>query len=225
MRGGRRSRRPPRRVFHRPQIGNPRQSNTTEEGVMAQATEQGGTDGLTDQVSSKAQEAASAVQEKTSELREEGRTVCATSSTGDPRRRGPRRARSPRRSAGRATSWRARTTRPRSSSPPRRPTASSGSAATWSGRAGTRIFRDVEAFARQRPWMLAGLATIAGIAAARFVKASSEGRYQGNRARADAGARPVAAAGAADGSHEEGFGDEPRVVGADTAETMHGGPR
>jgi hypothetical protein len=37
--------------------------------------------------------------------------------------------------------------------------------------------RDVEGFARRRPWMLAGLGLLGGVAAARFVKASSEKRY------------------------------------------------
>lgn len=42
---------------------------------------------------------------------------------------------------------------------------------------GDEVMRDVEAFARRRPWMLAGLGMLAGLAAARFMKASSEQRY------------------------------------------------
>jgi hypothetical protein len=38
---------------------------------------------------------------------------------------------------------------------------------------GDEMLRDVESFARRRPWMLAGLGVLAGIAASRFVKASS----------------------------------------------------
>jgi ElaB/YqjD/DUF883 family membrane-anchored ribosome-binding protein len=48
-----------------------------------------------------------------------------------------------------------------------------------------QLIHDVEVFARKRPWMLAGLGTLAGLALARFVKASSEQRFgsfpQGNR--------------------------------------------
>jgi ElaB/YqjD/DUF883 family membrane-anchored ribosome-binding protein len=44
---------------------------------------------------------------------------------------------------------------------------------------GDEIVHDVEAFARRRPWALAGLGLVAGMAVARFVKASSEKRYAG----------------------------------------------
>jgi hypothetical protein len=44
-------------------------------------------------------------------------------------------------------------------------------------KSGDELLRDVETFARRRPWMLAGLGMLAGVAAARFVKASSEQRY------------------------------------------------
>ena len=39
------------------------------------------------------------------------------------------------------------------------------------------VLRDIETFARRRPWMLAGIGLVAGVAAARFTKASSERRY------------------------------------------------
>jgi hypothetical protein len=42
---------------------------------------------------------------------------------------------------------------------------------------GDDLMRDIETFARRRPWMLAGLGLLAGVAAARFIKASSEQRY------------------------------------------------
>ena len=44
-------------------------------------------------------------------------------------------------------------------------------------KSGDEFMRDVEGFARRRPWMLAGLGLLGGVAAARFVKASSEKRY------------------------------------------------
>jgi ElaB/YqjD/DUF883 family membrane-anchored ribosome-binding protein len=42
---------------------------------------------------------------------------------------------------------------------------------------GEDILRDAERFARQRPWLVAGVAAAAGFAASRFLKASSERRY------------------------------------------------
>ena len=44
-------------------------------------------------------------------------------------------------------------------------------------KSGDELMRDVESFARRRPWMLAGVGMLAGVAAARFMKASSEQRY------------------------------------------------
>jgi ElaB/YqjD/DUF883 family membrane-anchored ribosome-binding protein len=48
-------------------------------------------------------------------------------------------------------------------------------------KSGDDFMRDVEGFARRRPWMLAGLGLLGGVAAARFVKASSEKRYSAYR--------------------------------------------
>jgi ElaB/YqjD/DUF883 family membrane-anchored ribosome-binding protein len=42
---------------------------------------------------------------------------------------------------------------------------------------GAELVRDVEDFARRRPWIAAGVGLVAGIAASRFLKASSERRY------------------------------------------------
>jgi ElaB/YqjD/DUF883 family membrane-anchored ribosome-binding protein len=48
-------------------------------------------------------------------------------------------------------------------------------------RRGDEIMRDVESFARSRPWLIAGVGVLVGIAAARFLKASSEQRYGESR--------------------------------------------
>jgi hypothetical protein len=56
--------------------------------------------------------------------------------------------------------------------------------------------RDVESFARRRPWMLAGVGLLAGVAAARFIKASSEQRYSDSRALGPTGYSTSASAGA-----------------------------
>jgi ElaB/YqjD/DUF883 family membrane-anchored ribosome-binding protein len=42
---------------------------------------------------------------------------------------------------------------------------------------GDELMRDVEDFARRRPWIVAGMGLVAGLAASRFLKASSERRY------------------------------------------------
>jgi ElaB/YqjD/DUF883 family membrane-anchored ribosome-binding protein len=42
---------------------------------------------------------------------------------------------------------------------------------------GNELLGDAERFARQRPWLLAGIGLVAGIAASRMMKASSERRY------------------------------------------------
>jgi len=44
---------------------------------------------------------------------------------------------------------------------------------------GDGLLRDAEDLARRRPWMVAGIGLVAGLAASRFLKASSERRYDG----------------------------------------------
>jgi hypothetical protein len=44
-----------------------------------------------------------------------------------------------------------------------------------------RIMRDVENFARRRPWLSASAAVLVGFVASRFVKASSERRYEASQ--------------------------------------------
>ena len=53
---------------------------------------------------------------------------------------------------------------------------------------GGELVRDVEDFARRRPWTIAGIGLVTGLAASRFLKASSERRYAGS---AQAGRRPI----------------------------------
>lgn len=43
---------------------------------------------------------------------------------------------------------------------------------------GERLLRDVERFARQQPWLVAGGGAVLGFLAARFTKASSSRRYE-----------------------------------------------
>jgi ElaB/YqjD/DUF883 family membrane-anchored ribosome-binding protein len=51
---------------------------------------------------------------------------------------------------------------------------------------GDQMLRDAERFARQRPWLLAGIGLLSGLVASRMMNASSERRYQPRRTlRAD----------------------------------------
>jgi ElaB/YqjD/DUF883 family membrane-anchored ribosome-binding protein len=51
-------------------------------------------------------------------------------------------------------------------------------------RSGGELLRDAEDFARRRPWMVAGIGLAVGLAASRFLKASSERRYDSTPERA-----------------------------------------
>jgi ElaB/YqjD/DUF883 family membrane-anchored ribosome-binding protein len=46
---------------------------------------------------------------------------------------------------------------------------------------GDELLRDAERFARQRPWLLAGMGLFAGLVASRMMKASSEQRFESSR--------------------------------------------
>jgi hypothetical protein len=48
-------------------------------------------------------------------------------------------------------------------------------------KSGDELVRDIETFARKRPWMLAGLGLLSGVAAARLMKASSDQRSDSYR--------------------------------------------
>lgn len=43
---------------------------------------------------------------------------------------------------------------------------------------GDQMLRDAEAFARRRPWLIAGIGMFAGLIASRLIKASSESRFR-----------------------------------------------
>jgi len=94
-------------------------------------------------------------------------------------------------------------------------------------KSGDELMRDVERFARRRPWMLAGVGMLLGLAAARFVKASSERRYDENR---ESGWPTNSAATSPPGSRayrqvelpnaSSHLRDEPATVGADVSGTQ-----
>jgi ElaB/YqjD/DUF883 family membrane-anchored ribosome-binding protein len=94
-------------------------------------------------------------------------------------------------------------------------------------KSGDELMRDVERFARRRPWMLAGVGMLLGLAAARFVKASSERRYDENResgwptnsaATSPPGSRAYRQAELPNASSH--LRDEPATVGADVSGTQ-----
>jgi ElaB/YqjD/DUF883 family membrane-anchored ribosome-binding protein len=90
-------------------------------------------------------------------------------------------------------------------------------------KSGDELMRDVEKFARRRPWILAGLGMLAGVAAARFVKASSEQRKDENR-ETEWPTRPGARSSGSP-AHRQAelenasphLRDEPATVGADVS--------
>jgi ElaB/YqjD/DUF883 family membrane-anchored ribosome-binding protein len=135
---------------------------------------------LTEQASAKVQEAASSAQEKASELRDKGSTrlrdqlETRTSEVGaqaksvaEALRRSGENLQEENRSAARVVSGAAdRVER---------------LGGYLEQRRGEEIVRDVENFARSRPWLIAGVGMLVGVAAARFVKASSEQRHGAGR--------------------------------------------
>jgi ElaB/YqjD/DUF883 family membrane-anchored ribosome-binding protein len=70
---------------------------------------------------------------------------------------------------------------------------------------GDQLVRDVEDFARRRPWMVAAIGLVAGLTASRFLKASSERRYEGS---AQAGG----------GSSQYGYSALPQSTGGRSAD-------
>jgi|SRR4051812_22793968 ElaB/YqjD/DUF883 family membrane-anchored ribosome-binding protein len=145
---------------------------------MTHATDGAGVqNGLTEHASAKVQSAASTAQEKAGELREQG-----SARLRDQFDQRSNQAGSQVRSLAEAIRRGGNDMR----------SEGNGSAAQLTGQAADRIeqlgsyleqkhgdelMRDIETFARRRPWMLAGVGMLAGVAAARFVKASSEQRY------------------------------------------------
>jgi ElaB/YqjD/DUF883 family membrane-anchored ribosome-binding protein len=135
-------------------------------------------EGLADEVTTRVQDAGSAAQEKASELREQGTARL--------------REQFDQRSSQAGTQMRSLAKALRRSGDELVSQGNGGTAQQLTGQAADRIerlggyleqksgdelMRDVEAFARRRPWMLAGLGALVGAAAARFMKASSEQRY------------------------------------------------
>jgi hypothetical protein len=69
---------------------------------------------------------------------------------------------------------------------------------------GNKLLRDVEDFSRRRPWMIAGIGLLAGLAASRFLKASSERRYDGSKQASGPGGHGMSTS-----SFDGRYADEP----------------
>jgi hypothetical protein len=93
---------------------------------------------------------------------------------------------------------------------------------------GDELMRDVETFARRRPWMLAGLGMLAGVAAARFMKASSEQRYGDYRRMSEQwpSRQGVGASSGAYGRGElaGGYGQDSSAAGSDVPSALSDDP-
>ena len=135
-------------------------------------------EGLADDVATRVQDASSAAEETASELREQGTARL--------------RDQFDQRSTHAATQMRSLAKALRRSGDELTNEGNGGTAQQLTGQAADRIerlggyleqksgdevMRDIEGFARRRPWLLAGLGALVGAAAARFMKASSEQRY------------------------------------------------
>jgi ElaB/YqjD/DUF883 family membrane-anchored ribosome-binding protein len=184
---------------------------------MTQATDETGQqEGLADRASEKVQDAASVAQEKASELREQGSARLrdqfdqrSTQAGSQVRSLAEALRRSGNDLSNEGNSNAAQVT---------------GQAAERIERLGSyleqkrgdELMRDIETFARRRPWMLAGLGVLAGVAAARFMKASSEQRYGDyHRSSQQWPTRPATGSGQQLSSASGGFAGEARAGGSD----------
>jgi ElaB/YqjD/DUF883 family membrane-anchored ribosome-binding protein len=145
---------------------------------MGGTTSEAGGTGLVEQASSQMQEAASTAQEKASELKERGRGKLRdtldqrTNEVGGQARR-------------LGETLRESTRHMREQGDGQQVAGMAEGAADrieqlggyLEQTSGEEVLRDLERFARRRPWMVAGIGLVAGLAASRFLKASSERRY------------------------------------------------
>jgi hypothetical protein len=147
---------------------------------MTQATDQAaGQPGLTDQASEKVQDAAAAAQEKASDLRRQG-----SARLRDQFDQRSSQAGSQVRSLADALRRSGNDLQNEGNTSGARLAGQAADRAEQLGsyleqKRGDELVSDIETFARRRPWMLAALGMLAGVAAARFMKASSEQRYGG----------------------------------------------
>ena len=172
---------------------------------MADTANQTSRDGLVDQATSQVQDAASAAQEKAVELKEQGKGKLGealdqrTNQAGEQARK-------------MAQALRQSGEQLRSQDQSQQAADVAEGAADRIERlggyleqtSGDKLLRDVEDFSRRRPWMIAGIGLIAGLAASRFLKASSERRYDGSKQASGPGEHSMSTP-----SFDDRYADEP----------------
>jgi hypothetical protein len=172
---------------------------------MADTANQTSRDGLVDQAPSQVQDAASAAQEKAVELKEQGKGKLGealdqrTNQAGEQARK-------------MAQALRQSGEQLRSQDQSQQAADVAQGAADRIERlggyleqtSGDKLLRDVEDFSRRRPWMIAGIGLIAGLAASRFLKASSERRYDGSKPASGPGGHGMSTSG-----FDRRYADEP----------------
>jgi uncharacterized protein YjbJ (UPF0337 family) len=187
---------------------------------MTQATDESGQqEGLASQASAKVQDAASVAQERGSELREQG-----SARIRDQFDQRSTQAGTQVRSLAEALRRSGNDLGNEGNSKAAQLSGQAADRIEWVGdyleqKTGDELMRDIETFARRRPWMLTGIGMLAGMAAARFMKASSEQRYDTYRQRpSTAGVANPRSSSSSDAQGELGSGgvvDEPAGVGSD----------
>jgi ElaB/YqjD/DUF883 family membrane-anchored ribosome-binding protein len=138
-------------------------------------------EGLMGEASARAQEAASMAQDKASELREQG-----TSKLRDQFDSRSSRAGSQMRAVADALRQSTQSLRNDGNTPAANVTDQLADRVERLGSyleatRGEELMTDIEDIARRRPWMIAGVGLLAGLAASRFVKASSQSRWSRSR--------------------------------------------
>ena len=148
---------------------------------MSTTTQETGTEGLVEQAKSELADAASAVQDKSLGLKEQGRGKLGETLDRRTTEMGGQ---------ARQVANALRQTSSQMTAQPDHAGQQVGQAAEWvAGRVerlggylehtnGDHLLREAGDFARRRPWMVAGMGLVAGLAASRFLKASSERRYE-----------------------------------------------
>jgi ElaB/YqjD/DUF883 family membrane-anchored ribosome-binding protein len=144
---------------------------------MTEATDTGQQEGLAGHASAKVEDAAAAAQEKASELREQGSARLrdqfdqrSTQAGSQVRSLADALRRSADELSNEGSSGASQLTRQAADRLER-------VGSYLEQKRGDELMRDIESFTQRRPWMIAGLGMLAGVAAARFVKASSGRRH------------------------------------------------
>ena len=194
--------------------------------MMQETSETGQQEGLKEQASAKAQDVASVAQEKASELREQG-----SARLRDQFDQRSNQAGSQVRSLAEALRRSGNELGNEGNGSAEKLTGEVADRIERAGsyleqKSGDELMRDVEAFARRRPWMLAGIGLLAGVAAARFVKASSEQRYDSYReTNQQWPTRPGAVSRQSQRPSLSGqFADESGTRGSDLPSSLHDDP-